>query len=57
MLPIKHNKEPLGKGLKAHPTAFSMQHLGEFNQTIKGGGSLIPPPFPTSNPFQEMELQ
>jgi hypothetical protein len=28
MLPIKHSKEPIGKGLEAHPTAFSMQHLG-----------------------------
>jgi len=26
MLPIKHSKEPLGKGLETHPTAFSMQH-------------------------------
>jgi hypothetical protein len=28
MLPIKHSKEPLGKDLEAHTTAFSMQHLG-----------------------------
>jgi hypothetical protein len=28
MLPINHSKEPLGKGLEAHPTAFSMEHLG-----------------------------
>jgi altronate dehydratase large subunit len=27
MLPIKNNKEPLGKGLKAHSTAFSTQHM------------------------------
>jgi hypothetical protein len=27
----KNSKEPLGKGLKAHSTAFSMQHLGLFN--------------------------
>jgi hypothetical protein len=32
MLPIKHNKEPLGKGWEAHPTAFSMQHLGEASK-------------------------
>ena len=30
MLPIKHSKEPLGKGLEAHPTAFSMQRLGLY---------------------------
>jgi hypothetical protein len=29
MLPIKHIKVPLGKGLKAHPTAFSVQHPGK----------------------------
>jgi hypothetical protein len=28
MLPINHSKELLGKGLEAHPTAFSMEHLG-----------------------------
>jgi hypothetical protein len=28
MLPIKHGKNPLGKGWEAHPIAFSMQHLG-----------------------------
>jgi hypothetical protein len=31
VLPIKHIKEPLGKGLEAHPTAFSMQHLGKHS--------------------------
>ena len=30
MLPIKHSKEPLGKGWEAHLTTFSMQHLGTF---------------------------
>jgi hypothetical protein len=29
MLPIKHSKEPLGKGLEAHSTTFPMQHLGK----------------------------
>jgi hypothetical protein len=28
MLPIKHDKEPLGKALKVHSTTFSIQHLG-----------------------------
>jgi hypothetical protein len=27
MLPIKHFKNPLGKGLKTYLTAFLMQHL------------------------------
>jgi hypothetical protein len=30
MLPIEHGKNPLGKGLEVHPTAFSMQHLGKL---------------------------
>ena len=29
MLPIKHGKDPLGKGLEVHLTAFSMEHLGK----------------------------
>ena len=28
-LPIKHTKDPLGKGLEGHPTAFSSQHRGK----------------------------
>jgi hypothetical protein len=30
MLPIKHDKEPLGKGLKVYSTTFSMQRLGKY---------------------------
>src|SRR4030043_1967535 len=33
MLPIKHSKEPLGKGLEVHPTTLLMQHLGQLNGT------------------------
>jgi len=28
-LPIKHVKNPLRKGLEAHPAAFPLQHLGQ----------------------------
>jgi len=28
MLPIKHTKEPLGKGLEVRPTPFPMKPLG-----------------------------
>jgi endonuclease-3 len=42
MLPIKHNKEPLGKGLETrgrvfstHPTAFSRHHLVQLKENIK----------------------
>lgn len=30
MLPMKHPKEPLGKGWEAHPTAELMEHEGTF---------------------------
>jgi hypothetical protein len=36
MLPIRYSKEPLGKGLKAHSTTFSMQHLGKQAELLKG---------------------
>jgi hypothetical protein len=34
VLPIKHSKEQLGKGLEAYPTAFPMQYLGSLNKEI-----------------------
>jgi 2-oxoglutarate ferredoxin oxidoreductase subunit gamma len=37
MLPIKHTKNPLGKGLETHPTAFSTQQ-GEKEILITGFG-------------------
>jgi hypothetical protein len=36
MLPIKHSQKPLGKGLKAHLTAFSMQHQSKYTNISDG---------------------